>query len=110
MTTDAVREKALRLLEEGRIEPDLVPDRVFTVIGDTATYWPVVIEPERHFCPCRRGQETPHQKCSHVEACEEWVLAEQARITGEDPSRNLRYENALMGRKHRESGEYEFAT
>lgn len=69
MPSEAVIDKAARLLAEERVEPT-DGALVFEVRGDTETYWPVVVSEDRRFCPC------PAQgSCSHVMAAESWRLS-----------------------------------
>src|ERR1700677_2263642 len=67
MSSEAVLAKAVRLLGEGRVEPT-DGDNVFEVVGDSETYWPVVVSPSRQFCPCPAVAG-----CSHLEAAQGWV-------------------------------------
>ena len=92
MPSEAVIDKAARLLAEGRVEPTN-GDVLFEVTGDTDTYWPVVVTEDRRFCPC------PAQtSCSHVRAAASWWIA---RRDGDYPML-VRYEAALAERKARD--------
>lgn len=89
MPSEAVIDKAARLLAEGRVAPT-DGDFIFEVTGDSGTYWPVVVTDDRSFCPC------PAQTgCSHLQAAESWYLARMAL----DYPTLARYEAALEARK-----------
>lgn len=84
MTSSAVREKAVRLLAEGLVEPDLYSPHDFTVFGDTGTYW-VTVTPSRRRCDCEHGLrcqrgEPSAGDCAHITAVVEWLRADAVTL------------------------------
>lgn len=93
--TPNVREKAQRLLTEGRVTVRQVDDE-FTVRGDTGSYR--VIVPNRRLdlrgsCTCKKDEFGG--RCSHVEAAKLWI------------ERETRSEYADRAEAARDAAEYE---
>jgi len=103
--SEATRAKAVRLLMQGRVDPQPNPAQVFRVEGDSGIYLCFVSASVR-YCTCPHGVNGAEGDCSHLEAAVAWVLGEGALADGSgsiSAANQLDRRAALARRKARDA-------